>query len=233
LRSILTPPRSRQKEILDRPDVDPRVVTRSLADVARSNALFGGRSSAIDEFRAALSELPRRASLLDVGTGLGDIPRYACEVADENGIDLHAFGLDSAEELARASRDAVDCVVCGDALQLPFADRSVDVVMCSQVLHHFSHDDAIALLREMDRVARVRVIVSDLYRSRLAALGLWIASFPLRFHAVSRHDGVVSVMRGFTPDELTDTVREAVARPATVRRRRVFRVTASWAPRHR
>ncbi len=233
MRSLLTPPRSRQKEILDAPDVDPRIVTRSLADVALSNALFGGRSSAIEEIREALSELPRRASLLDVGTGLGDIPAYARALADESGIELHAFGLDSAEELARASRNSVDCAVCGDALRLPFADRSVDVVMCSQLLHHFAHDDAIDLLREMDRVARVRVIVSDLRRSRLAALGLWLASFPLRFHAVSRHDGVVSVMRGFTPDELMDTVREAVARPATVRRRRVFRVTVSWAPKHR
>jgi len=233
LRSILTPPRSQETEILDRPGVDPEVVTRSLADVARSNALFGGRSSAIDEFKDALKELPRCSSLLDVGTGLGDIPRYARDIAFENGIDLFAFGLDSAEPLAHASRRAVDSVVCANALDLPFADRSFDVVMCSQVLHHFSHEGGIALLREMDRVARVRVIVSDLRRSRIAALGLWLASFPLRFHAVSRHDGVVSVMRGFTPAELLDTVREAVTRPATVRRRRLFRVTTSWAPKHR
>jgi len=233
LLSILTPPRSQETEILDGPDVDPEVVTRSLADVVRSNALFGGRSSAIEEFREALKELPRRASLLDVGTGLGDIPQCARDVAFENGIELYAVGLDSAETLAHASRAAVDSVVCANALDLPFADKSVDVVMCSQVLHHFSHDDAVVLLREMNRVARVRVIVSDLRRSRIAALGLWLASFPLRFHAVSRHDGVVSVMRGFTPEELVDTVREAVARPATVRRRPAFRVTASWAPKHR
>jgi SAM-dependent methyltransferase len=233
LRSILTPPRSSDSELLDAPDIDPLLMTRSLADVARSNALFGGRSAAIEEFRDALKELPRCASLLDVGTGLGDIPLRARDVAYGEGIELFAFGLDSAEQLARASSTAVDCVVCGDALQLPFADRSVDVVMCSQVLHHFSQPEALVLLREMDRVARVRVIVSDLRRSRVAALGLWLASFPLRFHAVSRHDGVVSVMRGFTPEELVDTVREAVARPATVRRRRAFRVTTSWAPRHR
>lgn len=233
MRSLLIPPRSLESELLDAPDVDPAVVTRSLQDVARSNTLFGGRSAAIEELRTVLSELPQCASLLDVGTGLGDIPRYAREVAHENGIELHAFGLDAAEELARASRMAVDTAVCADALALPFANRSIDVVMCSQVLHHFSRADAVALLREMDRVARVRVIVSDLRRSRIAAVGLWLASFPLRFHAISRHDGVVSVMRGFTPDELLDTVREAVTRPATVRRRRLFRVTTSWAPRHR
>jgi len=233
MRSLLTPPRSDRSELLDAPDVDPDVVTRSLRDVARSNTLFGGRSAAIDEFRAVLRELPRRASLLDVGTGLGDIPSRAREVADENGIELHAIGLDAAEELARASRPAVDFAVCGNALELPFADRSVDVVMCSQVLHHFSRPHAVTLLREMDRVARIRVIVSDLRRSRIAAAGLWLASFPLRFHAVSRHDGVVSVMRGFTPEELLDTVREAVTRPAKVRQRRIFRVTASWAPKLR
>jgi ubiquinone/menaquinone biosynthesis C-methylase UbiE len=140
------------------------------------------------------------------------------------------MGLDSALELARASRPVLTLAVCGDALRLPFADHSVDIVMCSQVLHHFAGADALQLLREMNRVARVRVIVSDLRRSWIAAAGLWLASFPLRFHAVSRHDGVVSVMRGFTPEELVDTVREAVARKTVVHRRRAFRVTTSWAP---
>ena len=230
MRSILTPRRTRGLEILDDPDVDPEVVTRSLADVVRSNSLFGGMSSAIDELKEALKELPTEATLLDVGTGLGDIPCRAREVARKMGVDLTTMGLDSALELARASRPVLTLAVCGDALRLPFADHSVDIVMCSQVLHHFAGADALQLLREMNRVARVRVIVSDLRRSWIAAAGLWLASFPLRFHAVSRHDGVVSVMRGFTPEELVDTVREAVARKIVVHRRRAFRVTASWTP---
>jgi SAM-dependent methyltransferase len=230
VRSILTPARKRGLEILDDPDIDPDVVTRSLADVVRSNSLFGGLSSAIDELNEALKEVPRQATLLDVGTGLGDIPCRAREVARKVGVDLTTVGLDSALELARASRPVLTLAVCGDALRLPFADHSVDIVMCSQVLHHFEGADALELLREMNRVARVRVIVSDLRRSWIAAAGLWLASFPLRFHAVSRHDGVVSVMRGFTPEELVDTVRDAVARKTVVHRRRGFRVTTSWAP---
>ena len=230
MRSVLTPRRTRGIEILDDPNVDPEIVTRSLADVVRSNSLFGGMSSAIDELKEALKDLPAAATLLDVGTGLGDIPCRAREVARKLGVDLTTMGLDSALELARASRPVLTLAVCGDALRLPFADRSVDIVMCSQVLHHFAGADALQLLREMNRVARVRVIVSDLRRSWIAAAGLWLASFPLRFHAVSRHDGVVSVMRGFTPEELVDTVREAVARKTVVHRRRAFRVTTSWAP---
>ena len=228
----LTPPRRRGVEILDLPDIDPQVVTRSLADVARANALFGGISSAMKEIEDALEEVPRRATLLDVGTGLGDIPCRARSFAAEKGIDLTTVGLDSVLELARASRHAVNIAVCGDALHLPFADRSVDIVMCSQVLHHFIGADAARLLREMDRVERVRVVVSDLRRSWIAAAGLWLVSFPLGFHAVSRHDGVVSVLRGYTPEELVDTVLNAVGREPLVHRRRGFRITASWAPPH-
>lgn len=228
--AMLTPPRRRGVEILDLPDVDPEVVTRSLADVARCNALFGGLSSALDEIRITFKDLPQRATLLDVGTGLGDIPCRASALAREHGLELTTIGLDSAAELARASRQSVSFAVCADALRLPFADKSIDVVMCSQVLHHFVDADAATLLREMNRIARVRVVVSDLRRSWIAAAGLWLVSFPLRFHAVSRHDGVVSVLRGFTSEELTDTVRDAIARVPVVHRRRGFRITASWTP---
>ena len=228
--ALLTPPRRRGVEILDSPDVDPDLKTRSLADVVRANALFGGLSSVLDALEETMGDLPRCAMLLDVGTGLGDIPCRARVLAQKSGVDLTTIGLDSALELTRASRLAVSFTVCGDALRLPFADRSVDIVMCSQVLHHFAGAEALTLLREMDRVARVRVVVSDLRRSWIAAVGLWLVSFPLRFHAVSRHDGVVSVLRGFTPEELSDTVNAAVARKPVVRRRRGFRITATWAP---
>ena len=230
MRDMLTPPRKRGVEILDLPDVDPVLVTRSLADVARANKLFGGKSSALEELKGVLGDVPADATLLDVGTGLGDIPRGARELAKRSGVRLTTIGLDSAGVLAAACRASLDFSVCGDALRLPFADHCIDIVMCSQVLHHFAAADAAVVLREMNRVARVRVVVSDIRRSWLAAAGLWLASFPLRFHAVSRHDGVVSVMRGFTPSELSDTVQKAIARRPVARRRLGFRVTTSWAP---
>jgi SAM-dependent methyltransferase len=120
--------------------------------------------------------------------------------------------------------------VQGDGLALPFRSRSIDVVICSQVLHHFEGEPMLALLREMHRVARVRVVVSDLRRSYLAAAGFWLATWPLRFHPISRHDGVVSVMRGFTPDDLAAAVRDAVGVEPGVARRLGWRVTTSWSP---
>ena len=226
----LTPARRRGFEYLDLPDVAPGLAERSIADVTVANRLFGGARAVLAEVGALLPALGPTATLLDVGTGLGDIPRLARDLATRAGVALRTIGLDAAEELARASRQAGGLSVCGDALRLPFATGSVDVVTCSQLLHHFTEPDGAQLLAELDRVARVRVIVSDLRRSYLAAGGFWLASWPLRFHPVTRHDGVVSVLRGFTSAELGALVHGAVGRAPRVTRRLGWRLTASWAP---
>ena len=228
--TLLTPPRIRGEEILDRPGIEPDVLTRSISDVAKANSLFGGVSAVLAEVGRAVPELPANASLLDVGTGVGDIPKAAAGALAKKGIALRTFGLDAAEALARESSKRLTGAVCADAKALPFATKSVDVVLCSQFLHHLLPEEASVLIREMNRVARVRAIISDLRRSWLAAGGLWVASFPLRFHPISRHDGVVSVLRGFTVSELRQIVFSSIGVQPSTHRRRRFRVTASWTP---
>jgi ubiquinone/menaquinone biosynthesis C-methylase UbiE len=228
--ALLTPPRRRGHEYIDAPDIDPGLVRRSLADVALANALFGGTRAVLVELAAILPELSARATLLDVGSGVGDIAAEARDLARNRQIDLSLFTIDMAEPLAVASRARAGNAVRGSATALPFADRSVDIVLCSQTLHHFDDTSASCVLRELDRVARVRVIVADLRRSWFAAAGLWVASFPLGFHPVSRHDGVVSIMRGYTRDELERLVESATGRAPNVRRHMGWRVTATWRP---
>ena len=226
----ITPPRRYDPEILEHPSVDDDTIHQSISDVARSNTWFQGARAVVATLTPYFATLGPTATLLDVGTGVGDIPRKAARAAETNGVSLHTIGLDGELVLARAARSQVSHAICGNALELPFADRSVDIVTCSQLLHHFRDAEATALIREMNRVARVAVIVSDIRRSWLAAAGFWAASFPLRFHPVTRHDGVVSVMRGFIPAELSDTIRQAIGITPPVRRRLGFRVTTSWTP---
>jgi SAM-dependent methyltransferase len=228
--SLLVPPRRRGAEILDAPASDPALAHRSLRDVAIANAVFGGTRAVLVELLPLWATLPRHATLLDVGTGAGDIPARARRAAARYGVTLETIGLETTEALAGASRSRNALAVCGDARRLPFPDRSVDVVICSQVLHHFFDGDAQQVLAEMDRVARRRVIVSDLHRSRVAAAGIWLASFILAFHPVSRHDGVVSVMRGFRARELRRLVEATVGQRPVVHYRLGYRVTASWTP---
>jgi ubiquinone/menaquinone biosynthesis C-methylase UbiE len=230
--SLLTPPRKRGYEILDDPEVKDELRSRSLADVARSNAMFGGWRAVRVELDAVLgSTQAHSVSLLDVGTGIGDIPSHAVRSWRARGLTITAYGVDSSPSLLKQARDSGITPICADAMALPLASKSVDIVICSQTLHHFESGDAIAVLRELDRVARVRVIVADIRRSWIAAAGIWLASYPLGFHPVSRHDGVVSVLRGFTPAELRQLVQKATNQTPVARRRLGFRTTASWVPR--
>ena len=226
----LTPARRRGVEILDNPAVDPELMRRSMRDVERANAMFGGRRAALAELDEILRELPDNAAILDVGTGRGDIPAAIKQRAKSLGKSIRTIGIDQSLPLVTGHYPGNDVVLRGNALSLPFQDASVDVVLASQVLHHFPETSAIAMIREMNRVAIRRVVISDLRRSVMAATGLWISSFLLGFHPVSRHDGVVSVMRGFLPAELAEIVAKATGQRPSVCRRLGFRVTTSWTP---
>lgn len=228
---LFVPIRRRDREILDDAGVDAATRLRSLADVARSNRLFGGQRAAIAAVENTIESDTRWLSLLDVGTGLADIPGEVARRAARRGVRISAIGLDASADLLGEARRTLSHVVCGSARALPFRDGSIDIVLCSQLLHHFGDDDVVAVIAELDRVARTRVIIADLRRSWIAAAGFWLASFPLRFHRVTRHDGVVSVFRGFTAAELRRAVIGAVAQQPTVEHRIGFRLTASWSPR--
>ena len=228
--SLLVPSRRRGHEHLDDPATPEPVRRRSVEEIARSNGLFGGARAALVPLDAVFRRERRPLSLLDVGTGAGDIPERARRLAARRGVALTTIGLDASAALAAASRPRAALAVCGDALALPFPDRSVDLVLCSQLLHHFEGADTSRLVAELHRVARLAVVVSDLRRSWIAAAGFWVLSFPLRYHPITRHDGVTSILRGFTAPELWALVRGAVGADAMVRRRLGWRVVASWCP---
>ncbi len=228
---MLVPTRRRGSEILDDPSTDPAVRERSLHDVRRSNVLLGGLRAALAEIGRLLPSMGPRATLLDVGTGLADIPLAARERARKQGVALIVLGVEGAESLSRLAARSLDGCACADVRHLPFPDASIDVVICSQLLHHFEDGEIPRVLRELDRVARRHVIVADLQRSWLAACGFWLVSWPLRFSPVTRHDGTLSVLRGFTGAELSRHIQLATKRHATVRRHIGWRLTASWEKR--
>lgn len=228
MRIVPVPARARGREILDDPDTPEDVRARAMRDVVRSNRLFGGTRAVLRELRRIASELPPRVRLVDVGTGLGDIPAAARSALARRGVDAEAIGVDASESLLRSARHVLQGTIAADARRLPIADGAADVVTCSQVLHHFFDDDPRTLIAEMHRVSRGWVIIGDLQRSWLAVGGFWLASSALRFHEVTRVDGMTSVLRGFEPTELAQLVRDATGVAPVVRTGLFWRVTAVW-----
>jgi SAM-dependent methyltransferase len=220
------------REALDQPGTHPALVEATLKDIARLNALLGGRAAAAYGLKRLLQGVHPEApvSLLDVGAGSGDITEHLARRAARWGVTLTPVAIERHPIAAGWCRRAGLRTVMSDGGDLPLRASSVDIVLASQLLHHLERASAVALLREMDRVARVGAIVADLRRHAVAALGIWLVSYPLRLHAVTRRDGVTSVRRGYTPEEMRALLRDACL-VAEVSQRPGYRLVAVWRKR--
>ncbi len=207
-------------ELLDGPLDDPAALIGNLRDLRRINRWLGGTSLSADGIDA-LAAHRHAVSLIDVGTGGADIPLALLGRAAKRGRGLSVVAIDSRPEVLAAAAiatpslaitDAIELHV-GDGRSLPFPDRSFDVAHCSLVVHHCTPVEAVALLREMGRVARLGVVVNDLDRGRLGWLGAWLIGHLLTRNRFTRFDAPLSVRRAYQPAEMAEFLREAGLTP--------------------
>lgn len=216
-------------ELLDDPAADSAQVRQSLHHIARANRWFGGSWAVRWAVRRALARDPdaRTLTLLDVGAGSGDLAAVAVRAARIRGTSLRVIALERHRAAAAMLRDAGWSTVLGDAAALPFRTRSVDWVLASQMMHHFSPAAAPDILAGLARVARRAVLIADLRRSTVARLGFAVAARALRFDPMTRHDGDTSIQRGYSARSLEHLLARAGI-PARVARRPGWRLVSVW-----
>ncbi len=215
--------------LLDDPDADPAIVAQSLRNIARANRWFGGAAAVRHGLARTLGNVHRgeRVTLLDVGTGLGDLPRTAVKWGASRGIAIVPIGLElNRAAAALALRYGLPTIVACAGTP-PIRDQAVDVVLVSQVAHHLAADSIIDLFRTCNRIARRAVVVADLRRHSLAAQSFRLGGRLLGFDAVTLSDGVTSIRRGFSRRELQGLLERAGVK-GRVDRSRGFRLVATW-----
>ena len=169
--------------------------------------------------------------ILDLATGSGDIPRLVIEFARKAGgeveidaVDLQASTIEIARRLSAGFPEiryhCADIHHFGD-------ENSYDIVLFSLALHHFSGDQAVALLRRCRRLSRGKVLVADLCRSWFAKLGVDLLTATVFREAMTRNDARASVERSFSFQELDHLASEAGWRDYGHRRFRFAR-QAIW-----
>jgi SAM-dependent methyltransferase len=206
-------------ERIDRPEYldlgygAPEDVAANLADMTRVNRLFGGNRGLLRQLYPRLVAQPGPATLLDLGTGSATLPAEIAAWARRRDIPVRIYALDrSARNLAVASAgtagQAVQ-LVCADAARLPLREGSVDYVISSLFLHHFSPHEAVRLLRQAFDLSARGVIMNDLVRGWLPYAFSKLLNPFIFSNFLSRHDGPLSVRRSYTPEELGQLARAA------------------------
>lgn len=196
-------------------------VAGSLIDLRHINAWFGGMRTTTELLReVARASGFRKLTLLEVGSGAGDVPLAAQRVLAGRGIGLQITLLDRvSSHLPRAGVTAI----AGDALQLPFRDGAFDVVSSSLLAHHFEPGALVKFGRECLRVSGQAVLINDLIRSRLH-LALVYLGLPLFRSRVTWHDAPASVRRSYTCAEMRKFLADTSASRVQISRHFLFRM---------
>jgi SAM-dependent methyltransferase len=217
------------EELLDDPRADPTIVAESLRNIARANRWFGGAAAVRFGLDRSLSNVPSGAalSLLDLGTGLGDLPEVAVRWGVRRGIRITPIGLELNRAAAALAKSTGLATAVACAGMPPIRDKSVDIVLVSQVAHHLTTDSVVHLFRACDRLARHAVIVADLRRHALAVPSFRLGGRLLGFDPVTLADGVTSIRRGFSRTRLLHLMAQAGVN-GRVDQRPGFRLVATW-----
>lgn len=171
----------------------------------------------------------REFSVLDVGAGSGELLREIAKFARKSERKAKLVGLElneiSVNSIVSESKDFSEIsAIRGNALQLPFADKSFDYIICSLFTHHFTDEKVVQILSEFRRVSRLGIFVIDLHRHPIA-FGLYkVFCTAFRISSLVREDGSLSVLRGFKPNELKQLAQAAKMENASVTRHFPFRL---------
>lgn len=196
-------------EQMDAADCDPEQLDRTYARFRIVNALVAGwRTTYRRHLRPALSR-DRATTVLDIGSGGGDLSRSLVRWARRDGFELQVTGIDpDARAHAWATRrPPVPGVAFRRATsrELVAEGSTFDLVISNHVLHHLDDDQLAALLADSEQLAQVRVVHSDIRRSRwgylLFSAGT-AALHPLFRRSFIREDGLTSIRRSCTAPEL-------------------------------
>jgi len=216
LRTSLAERETEALELMDDPACDEVLLARTYAQSRVVNALVAGWRTIYRRRIRPLLSADRTTSLLDVGSGGGDVPRALARWAGRDGLRLevtavdpdpraHAFATDPARATPRDGRDRVR-FRRATSTELVAAGERFDVVTSNHVLHHLDPPALATLLADSARLARVLVVHDDIARSRFAYAAYGLATSPWSGRSFVHHDGLLSIRRSYRRAELVAAV---------------------------
>ncbi len=187
--------RSFAPEILDDPNIPEEVLARARRSLTAAHRFLGNTACLLRTLR----EDPQRVrSVLDIGCGGGGL---LVEIRRQLGVEV--IGVDIRPP---AKADGLVPILPADAVRdpLPECDAAISVMLA----HHLTDADLTCLIRNVGQYCR-RLIMLDPVRHPLPLALFRIGMYPF-LYSVNAKDGVRSVERSYTADELKTLAARAL-----------------------
>jgi 2-polyprenyl-3-methyl-5-hydroxy-6-metoxy-1,4-benzoquinol methylase len=200
------------RELMDDPDCDLAGLRHTYAQFRVVNRLVAGWGRVYRRRIRPLLAADRASTLLDIGSGGGDLARALSRWASRDGFDLAVTAIDP-DGRAHAYATAQDAVAGVTFRRAGSADlvaegAQFDVVVSNHLLHHLDAVELHQLLADSDRLARRLVVHNDIARSRLAYAAYRVVSRPFGRRSFIHIDGLRSIRRSYRVAELAEAVAE-------------------------
>ncbi|XID94726.1 SAM-dependent methyltransferase [Paenibacillaceae bacterium WGS1546] len=205
--------RATKPELMDDATQGGEELREALRHLGALNRIFGASGPLLYGVGQLWRQLgkPRRLTLLDVGSGSGELNRALLRWAERNRVDLIIVLADITEEArAEAERlyrqDSRVSFAKRDLFDLP--SGSADIVTASQFVHHFPTERLPAVVERLLDIAKSGVVVNDIHRHWLPWTAVWIATRLISGNRYIRHDGPLSVAKGFKAGDFRQLRKE-------------------------
>lgn len=182
-------------------------INRALADIKKVNRWLGGHRVSIHGIKPFLQptgEPP--VHILDMGCGNGDFLRYLRDYCNRkalavtlSGWDRNPHSLEWGRHLDESKKIRFEC---RDILSFPPLPEGEVVIVCNLFLHHFTDAQILEIFKSWRDSGCRAIVVNDLNRNPLAYYLFHVFGFIFRLSRMARHDGLVSILRGFTRKDL-------------------------------
>jgi 2-polyprenyl-3-methyl-5-hydroxy-6-metoxy-1,4-benzoquinol methylase len=194
--------RSSKQELMDDFSQGGESLREALRHLRRLNRIFAAAGPALYGVERLWREAgcPDSLQLLDIGAGSGDINQRLLRWSEKAGVKLRIRVADVTMEACEEARQLYKEeprmeVVRQDVFKLE--ENCADMVTASQFLHHFSPQELPDVVHCMLRASRYGVVINDIHRHSIAWGAVWLATRLVSNNPYIRHDGPLSVAKGF------------------------------------
>lgn len=196
-------------EEMDKPDCDPATLTRTYAQFGLINRSVAGWHRTWARYIRPVLSTSRSNTLLDIGSGGGDVPRAFARWAARDGFTLEITAIDPDEraQAFASSQPTTPGLTFRQAFSSELVEEGAqfDVVTSNHVLHHLSPEELRGLLSDSEQLSTRLALHSDIERTRIGFALFSVATLPLRGSYI-REDGLTSIRRSYLAKELRAVV---------------------------
>ncbi len=229
MKTLNTKNRTEASEIMDNFEMEGEVLREALDKIASINQFLGGNKITLQGVEKLLKNHKNQSiTIVDVGCGNGDMLRALANFAAKKGYNFKLIGIDAnqftihyAQKISQQHPNI--SYQCLDIFSDEFLNLNYDILICTLTLHHFNNQEILKLMKIFCNKATIGVLINDLHRNLLSYRLFQGLCKVLNLNAMTKEDGLTSILRGFKKQEIIDFSKQLNFQKQIVNWRWAFR----------